>query len=146
MSECRWTEKVEAFHDGEAAHAAGVEAHLQECGGCREYLALLGTIRGGVMAARPEVEIADAQFRVFMDGIREGIEAKPRGWAVFWSRLSIVAAGFVLVVALSYIVTAGPVRTWADQILNPNQEEVHLLHPPGGGIDVDRSETRKDLE
>lgn len=144
MSECTWTHKVEALHDGETAHAAGVEAHLDTCGDCREYLTLLQQLSGGVAAVRQHVEIADPQFRVFMDGIREGIEARPSGWAAFWSRVSLVAAGFVLVVALSYIVTAGPVRTWASQFLEGGADEVQLLH--SGGSDAGNPETRKDLE
>lgn len=144
MSECTWTYKVEALHDGEAAHAAGVEEHLKTCGGCREYLAMLQQLSGGVSAVRVDVEIADPQFRVFMDGIREGIEARPSGWAAFWSRVSLVAAGFVLVVALSYIVTTGPVRTWAMQLLDGGSDEVQLLH--SGGAEPGNPETRKDLE
>ena len=144
MSECTWTHKVEALHDGETAHAAGVEEHLHTCGGCREYLTLLQQLSGGVAAVRQDVEIADAQFRVFMDGVREGIEAKPSGWMAFWSRVSLVMAGFVLVVALSYIVTTGPVRTWASQFLDSGVDEVQLHHPTGP--DPGNPEIRKDLE
>lgn len=149
MKDCSWQTRVEAFHDGETHHAAGVAEHLEGCAGCREYLALLNQVSAGVEATRQDVEIADAQFRVFMDGVREGIESKKFAWSGFFSKLSIAMAGFILVVALSYIITAGPVRTWADSLLFSPPVEMHdgapsKNHAPRNTDDENRA-TRGDL-
>lgn len=115
MSECKWSMQVEAFHDGEVQHASGVEEHLVGCAECREYLGALRVISGGVETVRENVEIADAQFNVFMEGIEAGIRRPRFSLAGFFSRVSLAAAGCVLVVALSYIASTGPVRAWARQ-------------------------------
>lgn len=146
MSHCTWMEKIEAYHDGEAASAAGVAEHLEACPDCREYLDILQQVSARVAAVRQAPEIADAQFRVFMDGVRAGIEAKPSPWALFWSRVSLAAAGFVLVVALSYIVTSGPVRTWAGQFFEPGSaDDIEFVQPAGAGGELNPS-TRKDVQ
>ena len=137
MSECKWSMQVEAFHDGESQHAQGVEAHLAECADCREYLETLRVISGGVDAVRQNVEIADAQFNRFMEGIEAGIRQPRFSWAGFFSRVSLVAAGCVLVVALSYIVTSGPVRTWARQWID-TPVELDSEQPVGADPAADR--------
>jgi predicted anti-sigma-YlaC factor YlaD len=127
MSECKWAMQVEAFHDGEVQHAQGVEQHLAGCAECREYLEALRVISGGVETVRQNVEIADAQFNVFMEGIEAGIRQPRFSWAALFSKVSLVAAGCVLVVALSYIVTSGPVpawaRKWIETPVNVNYEQ-----------------------
>jgi predicted anti-sigma-YlaC factor YlaD len=146
MSTCSWTHRIEAYHDGEATAAHGVAEHLEACADCREYLGLLQQVSGAITATKHAPEIADAQFRVFMDGIREGIEAKPSAWGAFFSKLSLYAAGFLLVAALSYIFTSGPVRTWADQVLNGGASEDTLTISPASGVEGVNSPTKKDLE
>jgi len=148
MKNCSWNQRIEAYHDGEAALSQGVQEHLAQCGECREYFGLLQGMRAGVAATRQDLEIGDAQFRVFMDGIREGIEARPTVWVGFWSKVSMVMAGLVLVTALTYIVTSGPVRTWAAQYISP-VVDVHESAPvkpghPGADDDLNPA-TKGDL-
>lgn len=130
VKQCDWTERVEAYHDGEPTHGAGVAEHVAACGDCRAYLGVLQQVSAGVAAVKPEVEIADAQFRVFMEGIEQGIAAKRAGWSMVFSRLSLLAAGLVLVVALTSIFSSAPVRAWAATWLSPTVE-VH----DGGGVE-----------
>lgn len=137
MNYCSWKYRVEAYHDGEDAASAALQDHLLGCPRCREHLAALERMRHGVLAVRQEVEIGDAQFRVFMDGVRAGIEAPaPSRWWAVLNRVSLVAAGVVLIVALSYIVTSGPVRTWAGQMFNggPSEDAVQLRPEFNGGV------------
>jgi len=107
MTPCAWQSKIAAFHDGETALATGAEEHLATCPACAEELALLRQISAGAQA-RQVPEIADAQFRVFMDGIRDGIEAQRAPSRGFWAWASLCAAGLVLTLGLAYIVTGGP--------------------------------------
>lgn len=136
MSYCTWKYRVEAYHDGEAEMSGPLEAHLRECPRCKGHLASLEMLREGVVAVRKDVVIADAQFRAFMDGIREGVSVQPSRWGVLFSRVSLFAAGLVLVAALSYIVTSGPVRTWADQVFNggPSEDTISVGPDFNGGV------------
>jgi len=136
MSNCSWKYRVEAYHDGQTAMLPPLEEHLGACPHCKSYLTNLETMRAGVAVSRAEVEIGDAQFRAFMDGIREGIATQPSRWGVFFSRVSLYAAGFLLVAALSYIVTTGPVRTWADQFFDggPGEDTMQVGPDFNGGV------------
>ena len=96
MSACRWQKNVEAHFDGEAKHAARVEAHLEACPACAAYARQLAAMRAGAaVAARPGC-IADAQFPAFMEGIRERIEAPRRGYRGLWAGLSLAAAAMII--------------------------------------------------
>ena len=136
MSDCSWRYRVEAYHDGQTTAFAALEDHLSACPSCKSHLAMLQTLRAGVAASRFEAEIGDAQFRAFMDGVREGIAVQPSRWGVLWGRVSLYAAGLLLVAALSYIVTSGPVRTWADQFFDggPGEDTVQIGPDFTGGV------------
>ena len=112
--------------DGEGDPMTGAEAEA--------YTRDLQRLRDGVQAVSETPEISDAQFGAFMSGIRESIDARPRGrHRGLWAVASLCAAS--LLVALSvYLV----VFTGADGV--QSEVEAATTEIPGAAVDWESDE------
>ncbi|MFP4499918.1 MAG: hypothetical protein ACLFTT_02865 [Candidatus Hydrogenedentota bacterium] len=140
MGECRWISHVDALFDNEAASQHNeLAAHVAACPACADYLAHLETLRtaaGTVTEATPQ--IADNQFPAFMNGVREGIEARQQGLRPLWAALSLVAAALVIATSL-FVLFAAPDQATPVEAGNVQVESAHS-ELEGATVDVQVSE------
>jgi hypothetical protein len=93
----KWQKKIARQFDCDGMEAlSNIDLTQDE----REYLSTLQRLRDGVQDMRAVPEITDAQFSAFMDGIREGIEARPSGYRGLWAAVSMVTAAIVIAFSL----------------------------------------------
>lgn len=121
MNACSWQDEIARYFDGEHPDAARVEAHLAECPACRAELAGLRQVRA-LLPPAPSA-ISDAQFPLFMEGIREKLDA-PRAyrWRTVWPALSFAAAALVVAVSAFLILGGGPQPALANEVESVSTE------------------------
>jgi hypothetical protein len=103
-------EALDRWLDGEGALTPALEAALASDAELRAYADAAQTLRSAVHQMRgathagmaPRIE--DAQFRVFMDGIREGMAPQPRWhFGRLWAAVSMVAASLLIASSVFYV-------------------------------------------
>lgn len=108
MRECRWSERVERWFDGESSEPDTIAQHVSECPACATAVKRLSLFRQGVKAVAVRQEIAPTQLPAFVEGIREGIERPARRRTGLWALLSLSAASLIVAVSLFAVFTGGP--------------------------------------
>ena len=112
---------LEAWFDSGGPMPAGLETQLAQDAELRESLRELQMIRE-VLRAQETPRIEDAQFRVFMDGVRSGMTPAPRGMSRWWSLASLGAASFLIALSLFYIGWGEPAPVRANEVESVSTE------------------------
>ncbi len=104
--------EVDSWLDGEGPMPAGYESDPD----LKMYAEAMRAVRASVRDnALPE--IGDAQFRVFMDGVREGMAPQPRlQRSRWWPLFSLAAASFLISLSVFYIFWGDPVAVRATDV------------------------------
>lgn len=116
MATEREYEMVDRWLDGAEMLNPALEAALSRDADLRDYEAAMRSVRSAVRA-HPTPRIEDPQFRVFMDGIREGI-APQRRWhgSRWWALTSLVAASFLISFSMFYVFWGVPATVRANDV------------------------------
>jgi len=117
MKNCRWEHRVEQWFDGMTAKPGGIEQHVTQCASCRAHLEGLETLRGAARGIAEHQHIADAQFPVFMEGVRGGIEPAAKRHGGLWALASMAAAAVIVAASAFVIFTNGPREVKAQTIV-----------------------------
>ncbi|HEV8320938.1 MAG TPA: zf-HC2 domain-containing protein [Myxococcota bacterium] len=120
-------EDLHAYLDGELqlAEAAALEDHLRGCGGCRDEVATLGSLRRALRVALPSVRAPAelrARVRALVDG-RTALPDEPRALPPAATR-----AGRVLLAAAAVVLAAAGGLALASRVL-PHHDGDEALHP-----------------
>ena len=111
-------EALQVWFDGEGSLPDGLQARIETDADLRAEYEELQTIREAIRGAdTPRIE--DAQFRVFMDGIREEIQPQPQRGGLFqrWLALaSMAAASFFIALSVFYIGWGDPAPVRATEV------------------------------
>ncbi len=108
MSTCQYLERVERRFDGEMTGSREFEEHLAGCPECTHRLEDLKALRTAIEFTKARVEISDAQFPSFMQGIEDEIEPPRRRQVGLWAVASAFAAALVVALSLISILSPGP--------------------------------------
>jgi len=108
---------LEAWFDGEAELTEAFRARIDADPELREAYEELQEIRAAIREADAPV-IQDAQFRVFMDGIREEIAPAHGGglWQRWTALASMAAASFLIALSVFYIGWGDPAPIHATEV------------------------------
>lgn len=138
MGKCPWVWQVQAACDGEPVRdEAAVRRHIPACPECGALAAGIDMLRQNLPAAASVPAIADAQFGAFMAGVREGMHAPARPWALrLWAGASLAAAALVIAASLFLLFpeSGQPARVEATEVVEARTEL------DGATVDVELSE------
>lgn len=109
-------EAVDRWLDGVAELSPALEQAIANDEELRDYADAMRQVRVAVRSEAPP-RIEDAQFRVFMDGIREGM-APPARWQSnrWWALSSLMAASFLISLSVFYIFWGDPATVRATDV------------------------------
>ncbi|MCF6284875.1 MAG: hypothetical protein L3K26_06780 [Candidatus Hydrogenedentes bacterium] len=111
MNTCKWTQKVEAYTDGESHDHSAVEAHIADCALCARHRATMLHMRSALGALPEAPSLSDGQFPAFMEGIHEGVSHSRKRPGGIWALMSLSAAALVIAIATFSMFTGpGPVK------------------------------------
>ena len=121
MSFDQWTEKLDAYLDGElpANDTRALEEHLRGCAACGTAIAARSQEKRAIRAVSQRYS-ADPAFRA---RIRQSISPRPARWKSFWVPALAVAAVLIIVIGASLVVVNRE-RTNSRQLIS----EVADLH------------------
>ena len=142
MSECRVQTDVERWFDGELpGDAKTIEAHLDQCPACRDFVAFLKQTRRGVAAVAEDVGISDAQLPAFMASLHESMDRRPPGifrrtgfFRNVWAISTVACAA--LISAVSLLVILGSVSEDKAPVSAATVVESHSTELPGAHTSV----------
>jgi len=134
MSERQWQQRIAREFDGEAPEGCGGEPGNAEE---QAYLERLRQLREGVRNAASTEVIEDAQFRSFMDGIREGIETPRPGHRRLWAYVSLSAAALIVAAStyITYLAVTSDSGTGVGTVVEAYESDI-----PGATVDSSTSE------
>jgi hypothetical protein len=112
---------LEAWFDSGAPMPAGLEAQLAQDNELRESYRELQMIREA-LRAQDTPRIEDAQFRVFMDGIRAEMVPARSVYTRWWSLASLAAASFLIALSLFFIGWGEPAPVRANEVESVSTE------------------------
>jgi len=112
---------LEAWFDSGSPMPAGLEAQLAQDAGLRESYRELQMIREA-LRAQDTPRIEDAQFRVFMDGIRAEMVPARSVYSRWWSFASLGAASFLIALSLFFIGWGEPAPVRANEVESVSTE------------------------
>lgn len=98
-------EALDRWLDGEGEWTPALEAAMAADSEARAYADAVQQMRTGIHQQREAApRIEDAQFRVFMEGIRTEMEPR-RGWQMgrLWAVFSAAAACFIISASMFYV-------------------------------------------
>lgn len=98
----KWERDTARRFDGEGE---GLERPLDAQSAA--YESGLRLLREGAQQVNRRVEIADAQFPTFLDGIREGVERPARRFGGFWAIVSLSTAALLVAFSAFLLFTTG---------------------------------------
>jgi len=109
-------ERIDRWLDGAEMLNPALERLLAQDSELREYADAMRQVREAVRSEAPP-RIEDAQFRVFMDGIREGVAPRAR-WQSnrWWALTSLMAASFLISLSVFYIFWGDPATVRATDV------------------------------
>ncbi|MBI1319818.1 MAG: hypothetical protein GC168_12880 [Candidatus Hydrogenedens sp.] len=113
---------LETWFDSGQPMPADLKARVSQDAELQESLRELQLIRD-VLRGQDTPRIEDAQFRTFMDGIRQEMVPAPRGvFARWWSLASLAAASFLIALSVFYIGWGDPAPVRATEVESVSTE------------------------
>ena len=139
--ECRSAAQVEAYHDGELSppHRAEFEAHVRECGACRDALeqsrALSAAVAGAALTAMPQdaLERLRGSFDVIRAkslGERMALERAARERGVLRVAGWLTAAAAALLMGGLVMMPSSQPRTTVSDVASSGDWDTVAVMPP----------------